>query len=279
MSVEGLAGDLEKLVLDKAGRQKEEIRQQIWTAMLTNNLILPSFKGQRLAQKKIPFFEGHDQAANRLKSHPTFEAAQVIKINPSLAQQPLRRHILDEMEQLLIIPSKTMTSESICLQLDGEGKSSKWRETSSYQAGGNANGKSLGFKTWPPGLFIDLVVVGSVAVSEKGVRLGKGEQLAELEWAILWRAGAVNETTVIATTVHEDQIVSEEELPASLMNAFDLPVDIIVTPRRIIEVKKKLPKPKGQIDWVYFDGTKMENIPILAELKKQDEARDDSDSD
>jgi DNA-binding MarR family transcriptional regulator len=72
--------------------------------------------------------------------------------------------------------------------------------------------------------FIDLVVTGSVAVNEKGARLGKGAGYADLEIALLVDAGLVTEQTTIATTVHELQVLGEEfpELP------HDFRVDLLV---------------------------------------------------
>lgn len=39
-----------------------------------------------------------------------------------------------------------------------------------------------------------------------GHRIGKGEGFADLEFAMLVKVNAVNENTVIATTVHDDQV-------------------------------------------------------------------------
>jgi hypothetical protein len=47
----------------------------------------------------------------------------------------------------------------------------------------------------------------------------------------------VNERTLVVTTVHESQIV--DELSLDLMSEHDLPVDIIVTPKRIFNVRKR----------------------------------------
>ena len=47
----------------------------------------------------------------------------------------------------------------------------------------------------------------------------------------------MSDRTVVITTVHESQIV--DDLTLDLMSAHDLPVDIVVTPRRIINVRKR----------------------------------------
>lgn len=59
---------------------------------------------------------------------------------------------------------------------------------------------------------IDLVVVGSVAVNEKGARLGKGAGYSDIELGLLVEAGLVTARTTVCTTVHELQVL-DEELP------------------------------------------------------------------
>lgn len=57
-------------------------------------------------------------------------------------------------------------------------------------------------------LKIDLLVLGSVAVSKQGYRIGKGKGYADLEFAVLLEMKAVTEETVIATVVHDCQVRS-----------------------------------------------------------------------
>lgn len=45
-----------------------------------------------------------------------------------------------------------------------------------------------------------------VCIFWPGHRIGKGEGFADLEFAMLVKMNAVNENTVIATTVHDDQV-------------------------------------------------------------------------
>ncbi len=79
---------------------------------------------------------------------------------------------------------------------------------------------------------VDFSVVGSVAVSEDGGRLGKGTGYSDREYWILRNAGSLASETAAATTVHELQIV--ERIPK---DEWDVPVDVIVTPSRVICVK------------------------------------------
>ena len=49
--------------------------------------------------------------------------------------------------------------------------------------------------------------------------------------------GVVTEKTLVITTVHESQIV--DDLSLDLMTDHDLPVDVIVTPKRIVNVRRR----------------------------------------
>lgn len=65
------------------------------------------------------------------------------------------------------------------------------------------SGKTIGIDDE---VHLDLLVVGSVAVSKEGYRIGKGRGYADLEFAILLGMKAVSEDTVIVTVVHDCQV-------------------------------------------------------------------------
>jgi uncharacterized protein YndB with AHSA1/START domain len=81
---------------------------------------------------------------------------------------------------------------------------------------------------------IDAIVMGCVAVTRDGRRLGKGHGYADLEYAILRELG--HPAMPVATTVHALQIV--EEFPTE---AHDVPVSIIATSNELIEIAQPLP--------------------------------------
>lgn len=107
-----------------------------------------------------------------------------------------------------------------------------------------------------------------MCVSPKGYRIGKGEGFVDLEFAMMMEMGAVNEDTVVVTTVHDCQIVNN--LPAELFEAHDVPVDIIVTPTQTIIVNPKLKKPPGII-WNILSHRRLKSMQILQQLKEDQE--------
>ncbi|XP_053256052.1 methenyltetrahydrofolate synthase domain-containing protein isoform X6 [Podarcis raffonei] len=113
---------------------------------------------------------------------------------------------------------------------------------------------------------VDLVVVGSVAVSEKGFRIGKGEGFADLEYAMMVSMGAVREDTVVVTAVHDCQVV---DIPEDLLGNHDLTVDYILTPTRIIKTGCNHPKPQG-ILWHKISHEMLGKIPVLKNLRHRE---------
>jgi 5-formyltetrahydrofolate cyclo-ligase len=108
---------------------------------------------------------------------------------------------------------------------------------------------------------IDFVLTGSVAVNLNGARVGKGGGFSDLEYGILIDAGKIDEHTVIATTVHPIQILREN----FQVTSHDLPVDLIATPRAVIEVDGAYSRPRG-ILWDHLQPPQIREIPILERM-------------
>jgi 5-formyltetrahydrofolate cyclo-ligase len=107
---------------------------------------------------------------------------------------------------------------------------------------------------------VDAIIVGCVAVTPGGRRCGKGHGYGDLEYAILRELGQA--PAPVFTTVHPLQIV--RDLPAG---PHDLPVSVIVTPDRVTSVEGP-PAPPGGIAWDRLDAAALEQMPVLAELRR-----------
>lgn len=105
---------------------------------------------------------------------------------------------------------------------------------------------------------IDFIISGSVAVNPQGVRIGKGAGYADLEIAILIDAGLIDEQTILATTVHDNQVL-DEDLPEE---PHDFRLDWIITPSRLIQCPKSA-RPGG-LNWNHIPPEKIAAIPALA---------------
>ena len=85
------------------------------------------------------------------------------------------------------------------------------------------------------------MLCGSVAVNLSGARVGKGGGYSDLEYGILIDAGKIDNHTTVATTVHPTQILRRH----LMMTAHDLPIDLIATPRAVIDVERQYERPRG----------------------------------
>ena len=108
---------------------------------------------------------------------------------------------------------------------------------------------------------IDLVVAGSVAVNRRGARVGKGGGYSDLEFAIARELHLVDERTTVLSTVHELQIVRS----AIPMTAHDVPLDLILTPDRVIRTRRPYRKPRG-VRWSELSDEQLRAMPVLRSL-------------
>lgn len=229
---------------------KRKLREEIWREM--DALGISRFPG---AFGRIPNFQGAEKAAGKLAGLPMFQRAKAVKVNPDSPQNPVRRIILTK-GKLLIMPSPKLRKGFLVLNPKRIPESS-YRKAATIR-GAFKYGKPVGLEEIPK---IELIVAGSVAVSLDGARIGKGGGYSEIEYGILRELGLVGEETLIVTTVHDSQVI--ETVP---VEDHDLFVDVVITPTRVIRIKRKRKQPKG-ILWDRITTSTLKEMPILRELK------------
>ena len=244
---------------------KWEIRKRVWDLMEEKDLA----RFPRPVHHRIPNFVGADMAAKRLATLPEFEEAKCVKVNPDTPQRPVRHLVLENGKTLLTPQPRLRTGFFSTIQMDTLPSLVKVEECT--------NSKGVVKYGTPVTLndkyTVDLVVVGSTAVCPNtGARVGKGEGFAELEWGILSLQGNLDASnTLVVTTVHDEQVV--DDIPAGSLTKHDVPVDIIVTPTKIIRVPNRAPKPSG-VFWDLLSPQKLAQIRVLQQLKREIEERD-----
>lgn len=239
---------------------KHNHRQKIWEYMMDNDLVnFPS-----MVYNRMPNFKGADEAARRLSEIEEFKNARVIKINPDKPQEPVRLLALEASKEILV-PIPRLKSGLFLHVIPPAGSQKENLKAMATRDGLQQHGKSLGIDS---NVKVDLVVLGAVCVSRDGYRIGKGEGFADLEFAMMMRMGAVNNETIIVTTVHDCQLV--DHLDTNLFEKHDVPIDIIVTPTQTIFVNERLRKPEG-IFWDILTQRRVNSMQILRQLKKLDE--------
>ncbi|GBC75208.1 hypothetical protein HRbin06_00524 [archaeon HR06] len=229
---------------------KEIIRKKVWDLLLKERVA--TFPPPH---NRIPNFLGAKEAAINLTKMKLWEEAKVVKVNPDSPQYYVRELVLRD-KKLLIVPTPKLKGSFLILRDIPEEKI----KLASTIKGAFIFGKSVKLEDLPN---IDLVVLGSVAVNRFGDRIGKRGGYAEIEWALVREEGKVKEDTPVVTTVHDLQII-EDEFPTF---PYDLPVDWIFTPKRVIKTERKREKPKG-IYWDLMPKEKIREIPLLRERYK-----------
>jgi len=173
---------------------------------------------------RIPNFVGAEKAARRLGDLPGYKAAQTVFCNPDAPQGAVREMVLRDGKILVMATPRLKKGFLI---LDPNTISGSGIPRASTIRGAFKHGRFAG----PSEVKVELFVAGSVAVSLDGGRLGKGSGYSDKEYGLLKDSGGLSSDVLVATTVHDVQIV--EEIP---QEAWDVRVDVIVTPTKTIRV-------------------------------------------
>jgi len=229
--------------------EKDMLRQMVWSKLEDADAVTEP----RPCFGRIPNFVGADIAARRLAELEIYKSARVVSVNPDSAQRPVRELVIADGKRLLVGTPKLQHGFMLLEDLK-----EKAREASTI-VGMQKYGTKIPLREVPT---IDLKVVGSVAVSIDGGRLGKGSGYFDLGYGILTEIGAIADTTPIVTTVHELQIVKTVPMMKN-----DVPVDWIVTPERTILTKTRIRKP-ARLLWSHVSKEDVLRVPMLTELKR-----------
>ena len=109
---------------------------------------------------------------------------------------------------------------------------------------------------------IDMMVTGASAITPSGIRFGKGHGYFDLEWAMTYTIGIVDESTPVFAVGHDCQVADVEVE----VREFDTAIDYIVTPTRVIRTRSEFPKPTGGILWSQLTPGMRAQIPPVQEL-------------
>jgi 5-formyltetrahydrofolate cyclo-ligase len=229
-------------------KTKDAIRKEIWAVLQAKKVA--RFPG---AEGRIPNFVGAEACARLIATTAWWKNAKVLKVNPDSPQRAIRNKALAE-GKVIYMAVPRLRADKPFIELDP-----KKLKCSSYVAssikGGARHGRPV---TLDELKGIDLIICGSVATNRTGARVGKGGGYSDLEFALLTEAKKIGPSTPIATSVHPLQIV-DDDIP---MTEHDIPLNAIVTPEEIIDIKPRFRRPKG-IYWKMLPEEKVDAIPLL----------------
>ncbi len=230
---------------------KDAVRADVWDTMEETGVARFPYP----PHGRIPNFEDADRAADRLASLDEWESADVVKANPDAPQLPVRRAALHAGKTVYMAVPR-LRHEQCFIRLNPAELDDPDRAAT---IGGSEDaGVQIGPDDVEP---IDLIVVGSVAVTRDGFRIGKGEGYSDLEYAILSEFGLIDGDVPVTTTVHDIQVLDDDGDP----DPHDVPLDRILTPSADID------PPAGErpteIDWSCIDSEQLNEMPVLDRLK------------
>jgi 5-formyltetrahydrofolate cyclo-ligase len=241
--------------------QKERLRERVWDDLEASGVARFPYP----PHGRIPNVAGAARAADRLAATDAWASADVVKANPDAPQLPVRRAALRAGKRLYAAVPRLRDPEPF-LRLDPA-------RIDDVDAATTVSGiDEAGVPVAPADVEpVDLIVSGSVAVDDRGARIGKGEGYSDLEFAVLAEFGRVGDETTVATTVHERQIV--ERAPTGPL---DVPLDLVVTAERTLAPEPAGPRPAG-IDWDALDPDRLAEIPVLGRLASGGDDASDAD--
>lgn len=203
---------------------------------------------------RYPHFVGAEKASIRAAVLDEFIAAKVVLVSPGVAV--LSDTVLSQ-GKMLVSPTPGLREDKVLQQL----VKNEQAETITTDGKRRQKFRRMELKEDTK---IDVLVVGSMLVDKTGRRMGKKWDQIGLEFVL---GGLPSQNLIVITLVHDCQVV--EEIPGAFFSPMDVPVDIIITPSRVIRVKDRLPKPRN-ILWDKVTEGMMEEIPVLKAARNKD---------
>lgn len=177
---------------------KQSFRKEVWDHFEKTKLT--SFPSP--PHGRIPNFVGAKEAAAQLLDLDEFKTAKCVEVNPDKPLEPSRVLVIENSKILYVPIPKLQDGLLKKLSFCDEDRPENVKQAVT-RWGLDTLAKTVDFTDK---IHIDLFVLGSVAVSKNGRRIGKGKGFADLEYAILKEMGAIDQDTVIVTTVHDSQV-------------------------------------------------------------------------
>jgi 5-formyltetrahydrofolate cyclo-ligase len=233
---------------------KAALRDEVWSRLEVEGV--RRFPGPR---NRISNFVGAEAAAERLRTTSAWQRSATIKANPDSPQWPVRQRALEDGKVVYMAVPRLAEDDPFFL-LDPDHLADDPRQASSIKGAGRS-ARTIAIEELEP---VDLVVTGCVAVGRDGARLGKGGGFSDLEFALASEAGLIGRETVVATTVHERQVLAAGAIPRT---EHDVLVDLIVTPDEVVEVHHAGERLPARVRWEELTDDKIAAIPLLSRLR------------
>lgn len=216
-----------------------------------------------------PDFRGSRAAIDRLTALPCYQAAHVILVTPDNSLEHLRAQALKDGKRLLVATYRLRrgfillnparideTKHHLAACLDGMEKPGLGRPVTLAQMRDE-------------GLKIDLCVTGGLIFNVQGVTIWEGQNLFEVQWALLQDMGVLPTDAPVAAIAHACQVVDEARLSMEVIKPTrpgEVQCDFVITPEAMFHVTGAI-RPTGSLNFDTVDPDGLQHIPPLQELR------------
>jgi len=235
---------------------KNQIRKSIWKKLI--KVAKPDSRFHLNFEEYIPDFSESENAHRLIYEDDTYKNSEFIFITPDNCLEKIREQSLLD-KKTIIVSTYGIYRGFVMLSNENVPKGSeKFASTLDGMEffGNNISLKSINKK-------FDLLITGASAVSNNGVRFGKGHGFFDLEWGMFFDMKYVDEETQVYAVIHEIQKVNFDLEPSET----DILVDKIYTNINKYKTERKIKRPMG-IFWDKLEPGMLEKTPPLQELKK-----------
>ena len=240
---------------------KSHARAAVWADLI--HVARPDSRYHLDFNEYIPDFDGSTAATSRLTSMGVYKDSQALFITPDNCLEKLRGQVvLDNKTQVI----STYGIRRGLVELHPDDVPKGMAQYAVLLDVIERLGRCISLHDLRERYRFDLIVTGASAVNYDGIRFGKGHGFFDLEWAMLYQLGVVEQSTPVVAFVHDCQLVNVE-LRA---NHFDTICDHIVTPTRTIQVADPH-KPTAGVIWDKLEPSMLHDIASLHELKRMEE--------
>ncbi len=240
---------------------KSNIRNRVWP--LLRKVALPDSRFHHDYSSFIADFIGSSSATDLLVALPAYKNAEIVFIAPDNCIQELRCRSLQDGKKVLV--TTYGIRRGFWLLDPSKIPEPQWEMASSLdfmeKLGRHVSLDEIS-RIGP----IGLMVTGTGAINHQGMRFGKGHGFFDLEWAMLFQIGVVDESTTTMAVVHECQVLDEELRGEE----WDTVCDYIVTNERVWEATAgaRARKPKCGVLWEKLEKGMLDEIEPLRELRE-----------
>jgi 5-formyltetrahydrofolate cyclo-ligase len=231
--------------MPEVAKLKAQLREEVWRELDARRVASP-----RPCHGRIPIFAGARVAAMKVAKRSFFFEAETVYSTLDLSLQPLREEVLRRGKRLVMM----LPGFKGFVIVDGSSLPKGAIRAAATPRGSLVYGSRVEILK---GVKIDVFLAGSVAVDNRGGRLGRGDGQQDLEYAVLKELGVLDDRTPVVTLVHEVQVVAQ--VP---MELHDVPADYIATPSALLKVESGYKKPSGVI-WDLVDEAAANKLPLL----------------